>query len=371
MALVPGSRVFVAYDVAPPVLYHERYILSPCPCGRGYHIVLTPDFDMFPEQISLENEDIVGFRLADAQGLPHGLNAGNTYQFRGMPGEDEMAQLRRDAAHAAAALALPPGAPAGAAVPGPVAAAALPAAGVAGAPPGVEEVWVRIETEGENLRGAEVTLDGSESLHGDVGVKTFDGRSFTIRKIKKADLSEYKGKEAAADARLMSLSFQGLNRSERQWRDVSKEVTEEPFSDWGVPGPRTAQWCVRFLNRRNGGPSDHHRWWVQNHALKPDSWGVAEHDTLMKIVDKLGRFDGLDLGNLAGAVVAFRRLPTPKGDLEVERALPRGIRRPTAWPTCNSMRQQSSLDLTRSMATPWWLPTFLNMWPRRWRERRQ
>ena len=28
----------------------------------------------------------------------------------------------------------------------------------------------------------------------------------------------------------------------------------------------------------------------------------------MKVVDKLGRFDGLDLANLAGAEVAFRRL---------------------------------------------------------------
>ena len=53
---------------------------------------------------------------------------------------------------------------------------------------------------------------------------------------------------------------------------------------------------------------DHHRWWVQNHSLKSDAWGVSEHDTLMKIVDKLGRYDGLDLSNLAGAELAFRRL---------------------------------------------------------------
>ena len=75
-----------------------------------------------------------------------------------------------------------------------------------------------------------------------------------------------------------------------------------------MPGPRTSAWCVRFLNRRNGGPSDHHRWWVQNHALKHDAWGVAEHDNLMKILDRLGRYDGLDLANLAGVEVAFRRL---------------------------------------------------------------
>ena len=80
------------------------------------------------------------------------------------------------------------------------------------------------------------------------------------------------------------------------------------MEDWAIPGPRTSEWCVRFLNRRNGGPMDHHRWWIQNHSLKPDSWGVAEHDNLSKALDKLGRFDGLDLANLAGVELMFRRL---------------------------------------------------------------
>ena len=307
MALPEGSRVFLAYDVPPPILYHERLILSSCPCGRGYHIVLTPDLEMFPEQISLENEDLINFRIAGAQGYPHGLHDGNTYRFRAMPGADEMEQYRRDARHAAAALVLPPGAPAGAVAP--MAAPAPPPVQVAAAvAPGEEMVWVRIESEGDQLRGLEVELDGSETLHGEVGIKVTNGRPFVIRKIRKKDIGVFKGREASADARLLGMSFQGLSRDERQWRDVSKEVTEEPFQDWSVPGPRTAQWCVRFLNRRNGGPAEHHRWWVHNHSLKPDNWGVTEHDTLMKIMDKLGRFDGLDLSNLAGAEIGFRRL---------------------------------------------------------------
>eukprot|EP00435_Cladocopium_sp_Y103_P006291 s3214_g2.t1 len=132
--------------------------------------------------------------------------------------------------------------------------------------------------------------------------------SFAIRKMKRGDVEKFKGCEASADARLLGLTFQEMNRAERQWRDVSRDIKEEKFDDWTVPGPRTTEWCVRFLNRRNGGPSDHHKWWVANHSLKPDSWSVSEHDTLMKIVDKMGRFDGLDLSNFASAEVAFRRL---------------------------------------------------------------
>lgn len=139
---------------------------------------------------------------------------------------------------------------------------------------------------------AEGALDGNEIIHGAIGLKPQDGIYYAIKRMKRSEVEKFKGKEASADARLMGLSFQGLSRTERQWRDVSKEIQQETIEDWSVPGPRTSDWCIRFLNRRNGGPSDHHRWWTQNHALKPEAWGVGEHDHLMKVVDKLGRFDG-------------------------------------------------------------------------------
>ena len=81
MSLPQGCRIFVLYDVGAPELYHERYILASCACGRGWHIVLTPDFDMFPEQISLENDDLSGFRVCHDGVMPPGLDATNTYRF--------------------------------------------------------------------------------------------------------------------------------------------------------------------------------------------------------------------------------------------------------------------------------------------------
>ena len=303
MALPEGTRVYVAYDLGGPPLFHERYVLAACACGQGYHVILTPDFEMYAEQISLENTDLESYRIGHGADLPAGLGANNTYRFRNMPDAGMMAQYRRDALQAAAAMAVAPGGVAAAPMGMVPAPAAAPAAAVV-----ADEVWVRIETKGEKLRGEEITLDGSEVLHGDVGLKTVNQESFAIRKVKRAELEKYKGIEASADARLLSLQFQEVSRAERQWRDVSRDIHEEKFDDWNVPGPRTAEWCVRFLNRRNGGPVDHHRWWMQNHGLKSDSWGVSEHDTLMKMIDKLGRFDGLDLSNLAGAEVAFRRL---------------------------------------------------------------
>ena len=159
MSLQEGSRVFICYDLPPPALWHERYILSACACGRGWHIVLTPDRDVFPELISLENEDIAGYRLGDGIQLPVGLTGDNTYRFRNLPGPDEMAQLLRDARHAGLALAFPPGA--GGAL-------AAPAAGVQAPAQPVDDgsKWVIVETGDDRRRGDEVTLDGTEILRG-------------------------------------------------------------------------------------------------------------------------------------------------------------------------------------------------------------
>lgn len=239
MALAEGTRVFVAYDLPGPELYHERYVLAACQCGQGYHIVLTPDEDIYPEQISLQNADLASFRLGVGGALPAGLTAANTYRFRRLPDAVMMQQYRRDARQAALAMAVVPG---GAVMAAPVAApVAVPLAGGAGVGADGEEVWVRVESHGEKLRGEVVELDGNEVLHDPVGIMLGADGPYLIRKMKRQDVDQFKGSEAAADARLLGISFQGISRAERQWRDVSKEVKEEKFGDWTIPGPRTTE----------------------------------------------------------------------------------------------------------------------------------
>lgn len=252
---------------------------------------MTPDRDIYPEQISLENDDISGFRLAVPGGLPVGLDNTNTYCIRQLPQGEEMAQYQRDARHAGLALLYPPGAAVAAAAP----LVNAPVAAAAGMGDGVNAKWLLVESGEGRQRGEEVALDGSEIIHGDIGLKQSQGKWVAIRRVDAAKISEFAGKEASSDARLLALSFQETGREERLWRDVARDSKEEAFADWSIPEPRTTSWCVRYINRRNGGPSDHNRWWVSNNGLQPDSWGVQEHETLMKIVDKLGRFDGLDV----------------------------------------------------------------------------
>lgn len=262
-------------------LYHDRLVLAACACQRGWHVVLTPDFDLYEEQVSLENQDIASFHIAPPEpgSLPFGLTELNTYRFRAQPGPERMAQMLVDARHAAAAFGLPPGAGAGA-MAAPLAAPAqvvLPQAADAGFK------WVRVETGGGVGRGAVVELDGSEVIRGEVGLKQMGGDWVCIRRVKDEDIPCYCGAEAASDARLLGIKFQDLKREERTWRDVANELVEEPFADWNVPGPRTSAWCIRFLNRRSGGPMDHHKWWMHTHSLRSDSWGAAELENCRQI----------------------------------------------------------------------------------------
>ena len=53
MALVPGMRVMLCYDLPGPELFHERLVLGVCLCGRGWVVVMTPDGDVFSEQVAL------------------------------------------------------------------------------------------------------------------------------------------------------------------------------------------------------------------------------------------------------------------------------------------------------------------------------
>ena len=291
-------KVFVRYDVPGPALWHERWVLDHA-AAESYAVV-TPDQDVYVEDLSVTNEDLLGIRMRGAGGgLPVGIRRAQAYELPAF-NAGRMAALRAEATRVADEERLDR-----AAVMPAMAAAVAPAQG---ASVSEGQVWVWIESTEEHPRGEIIELDGSEVLQGDVGLKAEGRGHIAIRRMLRTEVEKYKSKEASSDARHLGLSFQGVQREERQWRDVSNEIREERLEDWAVPGPLTSAWCVRFLNRRNGGPSDHHRWWVQNHALKHDAWGVAEHDNLMKILDRLGRYDGLDLANLAGVEVAFRRL---------------------------------------------------------------
>lgn len=65
------------------------------------------------------------------------------------------------------------------------------------------------------------------------------------------------------------------------------QLTEVPFSDWPLPGPRTTLLCARFLDLRESGPMEHHRWRTSSLKLAQGGF-VQEHEHGM------GRSNSLD-----------------------------------------------------------------------------
>ena len=120
--------------------------------------------------------------------------------------------------------------------------------------------------------------------------------------------SVVEGKDA--DARVLPLQFKGTGgRKTRDWRSASELFNEEPFDDWPQKGPRTVDFCTELLARRNS-PLDHHEFWRTTCKLQPEQIGVEEHSHLLELLDLAGRYDALDVTNLACMEHAARRIQT-------------------------------------------------------------
>lgn len=172
-----------------------------------------------------------------------------------------------------------------------------------------EKIWVALESRGAFVHGDPVAVVKTDIVKEDRALVRPEGsRVFLgVARVKLTELVEFKGFEAAGDARLLALSTVGKVRVRRQWRDVAAEFREVSFGDFAVPGPRTVRWCAEFLNRRGGGPRDHHKWWKMVNKLYDDMWGVVEHSLAMQSLEIAGCYDGLDVVNLASVELLLRK----------------------------------------------------------------
>ena len=87
-ALQPGAFVFPQYAGFP--LCHERLVLAWI--EQGEYVVLTPDGEIYIEQLDAGNVDLDGIRYARAGGgLPFGLAGQQLYRFQQAPSGAELA----------------------------------------------------------------------------------------------------------------------------------------------------------------------------------------------------------------------------------------------------------------------------------------
>lgn len=167
MALL-NRYILIEYDIGGARLWHERLALEHV-AGDTY-IVVTPDRDIYAEELGLLNSDIRNIRVRAAANVdPPGVNAAEIY---GLPawGQNDMNSIRDEARQLAeqerrallaggAVAAPPPGAVVAPAAGAPPAAGAVPQGFDAnvGYPAGTLK-WLAAESNEQYKHGQEVSI---------------------------------------------------------------------------------------------------------------------------------------------------------------------------------------------------------------------
>ena len=94
----------------------------------------------------------------------------------------------------------------------------------------------------------------------------------------------------------------GLKRY-REFQEAVQKMDPIKHSDWDLPGPVTAPWCLTFLKKK-GGPMVHHEMLKTLGKLKETDYGVSEHETIMRAIKDGAEIDQVDESNL----LAFEHL---------------------------------------------------------------
>ena len=64
---------------------------------------------------------------------------------------------------------------------------------------------------------------------------------------------------------------------------------------------------------------DHHRWWVSSFGLSEKDPAVKQHELTMKVLELMGTYDQLDLGNCAGLERLMREAKLAEWHFEEKR----------------------------------------------------
>ncbi|CAK0878632.1 unnamed protein product, partial [Prorocentrum cordatum] len=306
---------WVKYGVRGAPLWHQRLILARLRCFQGECVVLTPDGDVYIEDLQpYRNPDIVAVAWETVPGrAPIEIGDENTYNFGAFPQGRQWERLLDEADGVANAeerrrgpVVHPPGGDGG----GDLGAGPMPPpivdAGAAGevrgtlTPRGRErEVRAPAAPEGRWViavaNGSLGFAVGDEVAMSSDALVSPDGRMGLVPAPRSAEwvfVERLRTDETPADYVAAK---------------VAVKVQQVEFKDWPMPGPRTVLWCVQFVDRRGGGPIDHHRWWVAHLKLSNTDFGVQEHEHGMRAFQFFGEYDQIDLPNLVGLEVVLRR----------------------------------------------------------------
>ena len=306
-----GDVVFLDYGEHPPCV-HSRLVLAAVDPANHWYVILTPDFDIYAEQLDGSNGDLAAYHPAPpGGGLPPGVPPGRIYGFAPMSAAQYSQHMAAGRLEAAAEMGRRGIVPAAA---GPV------------APPS-DEVWVLCSlVEGRKLGEVVTPPAGMATLgaHGIMEVANGAGQNTAclVMKVGRDDVAglcenlvglcrvaeavEGDDKYVAEDIRTMSVKYSANGDRLRTFRDsvgemVSTELEDFPFE------PRTCMEYLRAIQSVSESCHAQHLAWVAQSRVPDGSRAIYEDETLAQILDTAITYDALNVSNLAAFELLVRR----------------------------------------------------------------
>ncbi|CAE7708857.1 AMY1.1 [Symbiodinium sp. CCMP2592] len=306
----PGDIALVNYGERP-TLWHMRVLLAPTQ-GSSW-IILTPDHDLYEEEMSISNPDFVGFHMCGADGvIPPRINPRNVYSFAPLTPQDLRNYFNQGQAEAARILGA-------AGVPAVVGGPALPVplnpdggAPVAVAPAGSDkDTWIAVEDGIMYKRGDVVAMDpnplpNGHVLMGDKGMIPEGGSVLFVRKVAAAEVSKHR----LTDIRLLPISFDAQGVRRKEFSTAVSLMDDDPPQGGGLQlsGPSSALKLLKDMRDQQFTPSTFHEHWLRTSEIPRGDRSTYEHECLSRIMDAMIMVDQLNVPALQSAELIFRRL---------------------------------------------------------------
>lgn len=292
-----GKFVVVHYDIPGETTWHSRLVLAHVTAGEW--VILTPQGDIYTEDLGVGSLDIDSWRLFDPSGAPpFGINPHDIHAFNPVPDQGIIGRLLQEgevyAAHEKLQRGIPldAGQAVAAAAPAAIVPAAAPAAGAlpnlagGGAPAGGAAAAAAAAPAAAGAAGGVALAPQAAAIAVDPGIANMDVDS--------------------GDARTLIITRDAQGQRFKEFRAASLECREVTFSDWPVAGPRTILYVMARIVEHGGSPIAHSQAWRVACRFQPTDKPAQDHEMLCRILQTMVVYDQLDVANLASAELIVR-----------------------------------------------------------------
>jgi hypothetical protein len=120
--------------------------------------------------------------------------------------------------------------------------------------------------------------------------------------------NEESGADSKHDVRVLPVLYDRQGMRFREFRDGAQLCEAHPWSDWPVPGPRTAGWVINWIVNRAGTPLGWHAQWKAAGRLQDNEPNVIAHESACRVLECGLCYDQFDICSSASFELIARQL---------------------------------------------------------------